>query len=231
MSITETWIPWAIRAPIPSEGYDGYDDAPDRELSEILYIVNHSAEGWKSYLKQGHRPGEQASWTFSVMVDGQLYQHAPLEALTYGSGSYEANRDGIVREHEGVKPFVITPAQVATDRRLDGDLADLCPNLRPLVKGFGYREHSELTGGATSCPSGRIQPLYDAVMQNGEGFLAGLTEDQQDLMRRQLADVYEKQYEFKEALKRIEGRVLALATTGGASAAAIVALLAEKLSG
>lgn len=159
--MTETWIDWAIRAPVPP-GYDGYSFDPDRRLDEILYIVNHSAEGWRSSLVLGHRPGETASWTFSVMVDGQLYQHMPLEKLAYTSGSYEANRDGIGREHEGVKGTPITPFQVATDQRLDRDLQRLCPNLRPLVLGQGYREHSELTNGFTSCPSGRIQPLYDA---------------------------------------------------------------------
>lgn len=184
-----TWISWAIKAPCPP-GYDGYPNDPDRRLDEILYIVNHSAEGWRPALVLGHRPGQSASWTFSVMQNGDLYQHLPLEKLAYTSGSYEANRDGIGREHEGVAGTLITPAQVQTDLRLDAELKVLCPNLRPLVKGQGYREHSELTNGVTSCPSGRIQPLYEATQITPEDHM-GLTDDQNNKLNTMFAKVEE----------------------------------------
>jgi hypothetical protein len=217
--MTETWIDWAIKRPCPP-GYDGYPHDPGRELSEIKYIVNHSAEGFKPSLILGHRPGQPASWTFSVMLDGELYQHLPLEALAYTSGSYQANRDGIGREHEGKAPNVITPEQVATDRRLDKELQGLCPNLRPLAFGEGYREHGELTNGATSCPSGRIQPLYDSYSEEEH---VGLTEDQNN----KLNNVWQVVNELATAadtpsshplIKRIiaiENRVAELEAAGG----------------
>ena len=198
--MSETWISWAIRAPVPP-GYTGYSFDPDRGLDEILYIVNHSGEGYASYLVKGYRPGEPASWTFSNLYDGTLYQHAPLEALTYTSGSYEANRDGIGREHEGVTGEPLTAAQVATDRKLDAELAKLCPNLRPLVKGQGYREHSELTGGATSCPSGRIQPLYDSYESEEH---MGLTVDQENMLKTIFQKANENEAQIVKILAKLD---------------------------
>lgn len=167
--MTETWIPWCIKRAVPA-GHAGYSNDPDRTLAEILYVVNHSAEGWKSYLINGYRPGESASWMFSNCQDGEMYQHFPLEALTYTSGSYEANRDGVGVEHEGVKGQPINEKQVANDRRLYADLRNLCPNLRAPQLGLGFREHRELTNGATTCPNGRIQPLYDSYREDDMAF-------------------------------------------------------------
>jgi len=162
--MTETWLTWAIKAPGPPEKA-GYGSVPVRRLDQILYIVPHSAEGWEAFLKLGHRPGEPASWTLSNCIDGDFYQHYPLEALTYTSGGLTQNRDGLACENEGKKGTPINAKQVANLRRLRTDVAALCPNLRAPLLGQGWREHGELTNGFTSCPSGRIQPLYDSYKE------------------------------------------------------------------
>jgi hypothetical protein len=181
-----TWLPWAIKAPAPQDKA-GYPNDPGRKLSEILYIVMHSAEGWESYLKQGHRPGADASWTFSNCQNGNFYQHFPLEALTYTSGGYTQNRDGLACENEGVTGQPLNEAQIANGRRLRADVEKLCPNLRPPVFGQGWREHSELTNGATSCPSGRIQPLYDSYKEDD----MTLNLDQESTIKTTAAQVLE----------------------------------------
>lgn len=167
--MSETWISWAIKAPAPRPGYEGYPGKVTRNCGEILFVVNHSAEGWEAYLKQGHRPGESASWTFSNCQNGTMYQHFPLEAITYTSGGRWQNIQGLGVEHEGVKGQPLNAKQVENDLRLWDDLKLLCPNLRPQVLGQGYREHHELAPGTTTCPNGRIQPLYDAVAAGGRG--------------------------------------------------------------
>ena len=166
-----TWLDWCIKAPGPPEKA-GYAAQSSRALSEILYIVNHSAEGWKSFLVQGHRPGANASWSFSNNQDGSMYQHYPLEAITYTSGGFRQNVDGLGVEHEGVAGQLLNAVQIANDKRLYGDVAELCPNLRAARFMDGYREHNELTNGATTCPSGRIQSLYDAYETGEEGDVA-----------------------------------------------------------
>ena len=137
-------------------------------MSEILYIVMHSAEGWEPFLRRGHRPGEDASWTFSNCQDGDFYQHYPLSALTFTSGGYTQNRDGLACENEGVAGQPLNAAQVANARRMRADAATVCPNLRAPLLGAGFREHSELTNGATTCPSGRISPLYRSYLKAQE---------------------------------------------------------------
>ena len=183
---TETWLDFAVKMPGPASKA-GYPSDPDRELDEILYMVNHSAEGWANYLVQGHRPGANASWTFSNCIDGTLYQHYPLEALTYTSGGLPQNRDGLGIEHEGVKGTPINAAQVANDRRIYDALKAICSRLREPKFGEGFREHGELTNGETSCPSGRIQPLYDSYTESEDD----MTEDEKAKLNTIFAKVEE----------------------------------------
>ena len=133
-------------------------------MQHVLYTVPHSAEGWESYLRQGHRPGELASWSFSNCQDGDFYQHYPLEAITWTSGTMQANISGLAVENEGIKGQPLNARQVANLRRLQADVDALCPNLRAPIYGQGFREHWELSANATTCPNGRIQPLYDSYV-------------------------------------------------------------------
>ncbi len=162
--MAETWLPWCQKRP-GDRSRTGYFLKSTRSLAEIRYQVNHSAEGWEAYLRAGSAPG--ASWTFSNLQGGKMYQHYPLELPTWTSGGRRQNIDGLAVEHEGVAGQLLNAAQVTNDRRLYEDLNRLCPNMRIPRLGEGFREHGELTNGATACPSGRIQPLYDsyAVVQ------------------------------------------------------------------
>ncbi len=161
--MSDTWIPWAERVE-PSAGgenKEGYGGSV-RTLEDILFQVNHSAEGWLAYLLNFHRPGEDASWGLVGAKGGELYQGRRLEAIPWTSGSQWNNQHGLAIEWEGVTGQPLTPEQVQTGRRLYDFAAAVCPNLGPPVFPGGFREHSELTGGVTTCPSGRIQPLYDS---------------------------------------------------------------------
>lgn len=168
-----TRVPFAIWTPATFDpAYPNGKHYAPRSLDGVLYVVNHDARGYRAYLRQGHRPGEEASWTFTNQTDGVLLQHFELEQPTWTSGGPVQNKAGIATEHEnlagawGFPTFeVLTPAQIRTDRHLFTFLKALCPNLRAPLLGAGFREHEELTNGATSCPSGRIQPLYDSYLQ------------------------------------------------------------------
>jgi hypothetical protein len=163
--MSETWIPWAIKSPGDQTKF-GYPPGTKRTLDKILYIVNHSGEGGINYLKQGHRPNEEASWMFSNALDGTLYQHYPLEAPTWTSGGPAQNIAGIGVEHEGVGPTKFTDAQADTDVRLYLELKKFCPNLRAPVLGQGLETHKRLAPGTTSCPNSRDRyDKYNAIGQ------------------------------------------------------------------
>lgn len=159
--MTQTWLSVAIKLPATFDPVYpvkfGYPGTAVRTLAQIEYVVNHSAEGGIDYLKQGQRPGEQASWMFSSALDGTLYQHFPLEAPTWTSGNPNANIHGVGVEHEGTHTQYpkFTDAQADTDCRLFTELLLLCPNLGAPIHGEGVRIHREVAPGTTTCPNGR----------------------------------------------------------------------------
>ncbi len=155
-----TRIPGTIWTPATGAGATKYYR---RQLDQILYTVNHDAQGYRSFLQRGHAIGREASWLITNLVDGTRLQHYELEAGTWTSGGRTQNIAGVATEHEsqGDMSLPITQAQVNADLETELFLATVCPNLRPPVLGQGRREHGELTNGATACPNGRIQPLYD----------------------------------------------------------------------
>jgi len=181
MPVVDGWLSWAIKAPGPPEKGQ-YPNDPERAMSEILYIVMHLAGGWESFLRQGHRPGDKASWTFSNCQDGDFYQHYPLSALTWTSGAYPQNRDGLACENEGMPGWLMNAAQIANARRMREDVKAICPNLRAPLLGAGFREHDELTNGATDCPSGAIAPFYRSYLQAQEEDMALTPEEHSKLM-------------------------------------------------
>ena len=167
--MSETWIPWAERR-TPSAGgenKEGYWGIPARALDLIEFLVNHSGEGWLTFLLQFHRPGANASWGLVGARRGTLYQGRPLESIPWTSGGPQNNIRGLAIEWEGKgSAMPLTPEQVATGRRLYEWTKPRLPNMGAPVLGRGFREHSELTNGATTCPSGRIQPLYDSYEED-----------------------------------------------------------------
>lgn len=102
-------------------------------------------------------PNRQASWHFSVVKDGRVYQHVDTDNISWASGSQNANTRFWGIEHEGVVGQPLTPAQTAATTALMGWLLAL-KNL-PAVRNSTLWEHREMTayGSApTACPSSRI---------------------------------------------------------------------------
>ena len=158
-----TRIPGTIWTPAEFDpAYPLIGKAFPRTLEDILYTVNHDAQGYEPYLRRGNGMGKLNSWTLTNLTDGTRLQHYELEAGSWTSSSYESNTKGVATEHEsqdGDLSLPITEAQVNADLETELFLATVCPNLLPPIKGQGRREHNEFS--TSTCPNGRIQPLYD----------------------------------------------------------------------
>ena len=166
-----TRIPGCVWTPAVYDPQYPLGKAFPRSLNDVEFVVNHDAQGYRSYLKNGNGMGRQASWLITNLLDGTRLQHYELEAGTWTSSSYWANTHGLAVEHEsqvGDFSLPITRAQADADLRTEEFLVTVCPNLKPPVFGQGRREHSELTGGATNCPNGRIITLYNMTVPEEE---------------------------------------------------------------
>lgn len=166
--MTETWLPWCLRkeGPTGKTGYAGVSrTALDRKEGEVKHSAEGSADGLLSVL-YGPR---DASWHFSVLQDGTVWQHYPLEAITWHCGikgderfdtSLIGNITLIGVEHEGGGPGrygePLTEAQYRATLRLSQDIRRLCSHLgagRPQLR-RNLWEHRWLSW--TTCPSDRI---------------------------------------------------------------------------
>lgn len=146
-----------------------------REISEIEYIVGHDAVGFRGFLRAGNRiQGDhpnpdygRASWFASNLTDGQFLEHHEIEQATWTSGTTEANRKGLAIENENERTIPLIGS--AADRPINDAQVDnlaLCyvtlkglgAPLLPPFYGQGFRHHSDLTGGATTCPNNRFGP-------------------------------------------------------------------------
>lgn len=128
--MAETWLSWCIlRDGPPSK--QGYASAPSRTLAQIEGEVKHSMEGGlAAALGELDRPDRRASWTFSVARDGAVYQHYPLESITWTNGSLESNRRFVGIEHEGRAGEPLTEPQYQATLRLSREFTRLCwPNM------------------------------------------------------------------------------------------------------
>ena len=151
-----TWVSWAIKYPGP-EGKQ-YPVA-NRQLG----FVCHSAEaGLASLLATLSKADRQASWHFSLSKSGVLYQHYPLTASCWASGSFEANTRYVAMEAEGFAGEPLTEAQAATAVKLWMELGYT-------ERGVSLWEHNEVAtrwspnAGPTACPSNRYDNAYVAL--------------------------------------------------------------------
>ncbi|HEY4685590.1 MAG TPA: peptidoglycan recognition family protein [Dehalococcoidia bacterium] len=143
-----TWNPDATRrtGPAAKTGY------PFDTTNEALGAVVHSAEGYfgpAMDILDGPKP---VSWHFFVTGHGQLFQHYPLEAVTWHAG-LEANLRYVGIECEGVAGSPLGDSQL---RALQALLLWLkaTRGWPSLSRGVTLFEHNEFM--ATACPSGRI---------------------------------------------------------------------------
>jgi len=152
--------PQAIQRPGPLEKM-GY---PDMAINARRGVVCHSMVGYfAGAMRELDKLERRASWHFSVLQSGAVYQHAPTTAVTWHAGSKQANGLYIGIEHEGgYSPTdqPLTPVQRDASVALVRWLSLECGF--PLERGVGLWEHRELAppSDPTSCPSGRIPWNY-----------------------------------------------------------------------
>lgn len=167
MSISpDGWLIGVTRRPGPE--FKTYDTV---NLGEG--IVWHSMEGWwDGSMRELDRPERQASWMFSISLDGSLAQHYPITASCWASGNGLANTHWWSVETEGLFSMPLNEVQVKTARWLIGEWAAW--KGKPVSReGDLYTksmwEHREVdtlitpNGGDTACPSERYQPLWAAL--------------------------------------------------------------------
>ena len=189
MAITpDGWFDWAERRPGPA---DKVYSTPCLSLG----IVPHSQVGYQAGAEArlfsadrnpdgSYTAYAAASWTGSVLYDGTLRQHYPIEASCWTSGARIPNTRFNAFETEGGPPSdpsePLRPAQVDAYVRIIRDLSELkgWEPRRPVdsadVDATLY-EHNECTRwGAvyTACPSGRIP--WDTI-------LSRLNEEEDDM--------------------------------------------------
>ena len=110
-----------------------------------------------------NNPDRQASWHFSILRDGTLYQHYEIEDICWHCGlpgderrdtSLIGNITLVGEEHEGYAGEPLTLAAKTTTIQLTADLRMLCPIPEPPELRKNLWEHNWLS--STACPSGRI---------------------------------------------------------------------------
>jgi len=193
-----TRIPGTVWTPAVYDPQYPLGKAFPRSLDEVEFVVNHDAQGYKSYLKNGNGMGRQSSWLITNLLDGTRLQHYELEAGTWTSSSYWANTKGVATEHEsqiGDMSLPITQAQAEADLETESFLATVCPNLKAPVLGWGRREHGELSDGSTSCPNGRIITLYNMTAP----------EEEDDMTAEQWSTLQNVQKQVLEVLHILKG--------------------------
>ncbi len=151
-----TWLNYT-RDLGPTSNLDGYSSSVPNGGNpygnQMAGIVNHSAEG---YFGTGNPSSVMRargnSWHFTVLKNGKVWQHYPLEAMCWHAGS-KANYRYIGIEHEGKAGEALTTAQLAATIKLNAAIARNrgWVSIKRGVTGF---QHNDFM--ATSCPSGRI---------------------------------------------------------------------------
>jgi hypothetical protein len=176
--------PNAIWRPCPKHGY-GNDDTHLHEG-----ICAHSMEGsLAAAFGELDNPNREASWTFSVAKNGDVYQHVDTDNIAWTNGSRNANKKFWGIEHEGIAGEPLTPAQeFATTALMEWLLSTY--GLMP-KRGVTLWEHNEMTAfGATptACPSNRIP--WNTIIPALEEDTMGMTSDE-----RKLLDIIQGQVE------------------------------------
>ena len=117
--------------------------------------ILHSAEGYEHGLWSQLDGPAQAAWHFSVMQDGRVFQHYPIDQSPWHAGNKTGNVTLIGIEHEGRIGEPLTAVQLAASKALVAWLGQTCgwtPTRDPASRTLF--EHNEI--GTTTCPNGRI---------------------------------------------------------------------------
>ena len=117
-------------------------------------IVLHSMEGYEYGAWSVLNGSSNASWHFSVMQDGRVYQHYELRESCWHAGSKQSNERYIGIEHEGVAGEPFTSEQTSASVNLVRWLAEQLGV--SIEQGRTVIEHRNAPGASTTCPNGRI---------------------------------------------------------------------------
>ena len=136
-------------------------------------IVGHSAEGYRAgLLAEIGNPNRRAAWHFSVMKDGDVFQHYPISAILAHGADWGGDNDGanangelIAIEHEGVAGEALTPAQRDASVALVRWIAQQGRWEPSRTTNKTLWEHRELSDEGTACPSNRIPWAYYTVAE------------------------------------------------------------------
>lgn len=149
-------------------------------------VVCHSMVGYRggaySVLDNVVHPRETVAWHFSVMQDGTVEQHYPIDAVLHHAGNAWANNNLIGIEHEGgYSPSnePLTPSQLKSSVLLVKWIAEQGGWVPSRM--ITLYEHNEVSDKVTQCPSGRIpweeyikmpytaeqQEMVDYLIQSG----------------------------------------------------------------
>ena len=167
------WMPGAIIVP----GHPDKVGYPSGNSGPLRGTVVHSAEGWRSELKRLVQDvNRRASWCFSVLTDGTIWQHYPVDSWLWHSG--DTDDDGGVKgnmelgsiEEEGLAGTPINEKQVASTVRVIQFQAshferDKSYARYPVMPSDGWTlaEHNQISNTFTACPSGRIR--WDDILE------------------------------------------------------------------
>ena len=139
--------------------------------------VKHSAEGWAAYLRFLVQSALAIkSWHFSVLTDGTIWQHYPVNVHCWHAGDTDddddvrANIELVGIEHEGLVGTPLTAEQTAATIEITKFCAefferDAAYDRFPVQPSDGWMlvEHNEVSNAFTACPSGRIP--WDDVLK------------------------------------------------------------------
>lgn len=159
MTIEAGWIDWCVKQPGPTGKVYALSNTQEG-------IVCHSMEGWLSgSFSELMNPLRQASWHFSISLNGTCYQHYATNASCWASGNQVANCRYLAVESEGTQAAPLNDAQIATWLRLVKELGFS-------ERGVDIFEHNEVAtkwlpnAGPTACPSHRYDAAFAALGGN-----------------------------------------------------------------
>ena len=168
------WMPSAVKVPGNPDkiGYTAFGTRGPK-----LGDVKHSAEGWASYLKfLIETPLAIKSWHFTVLLDGTIWQHYPIDAHCWHAGDTDddddvrANIELVGIEHEGLVGTPLTAEQTQATAEISRFCAEYFERSAAYARfpvqpsdGWTLVEHTQVSNTFTACPSDRIP--WDDILE------------------------------------------------------------------
>ena len=168
------WMPSAEKVPGHPDkiGYTAFGTRGPK-----LGTVVHSAEGWGSYLKFLVQTRLAIkSWHFSILRDGTIWQHYPIDVHCWHAGDTDddddvrANIDLDGIEEEGLVGMPLTPEQTQSTVRVIHFQAEYFERSAAYARfpvqpsdGWTLVEHTQVSNTFTACPSDRVN--WDDILE------------------------------------------------------------------